>query len=76
MIVSEYIKPIVDIFIEQCNFIGCEQQLFELRSQGEALESIAEKLDLSVDGAKKTSQKVDKKIDDIIIYALLALKRH
>lgn len=76
MIISGFTKPHADIFIEYCNFVGCEQPLFELRNQGVPIEEIAEKLHLTVDGAKKTSQRVDKKIEFVIFYALIALNRH
>lgn len=37
-----------------------------MRSQGIPLEAIAEQLHLTSDGAKKTSQKVNRKIETII----------
>ena len=62
MIVSDFTVPELDHFREKCNFVGCEKQVFELRSQGISLEQIAEDLDMSVEGIKKISRKVNNKI--------------
>ncbi len=62
MIISDFTKPELDLFRSNCNFVGCEKDIFDLRSQGVPLETIAESLNLSVDGAKRISQKVNKKI--------------
>jgi hypothetical protein len=62
MILSDFIKPELDMFRDYCNFVGCEKTVFDLRSQGATLEDIAESLNMSVDGAKRISQKVNKKI--------------
>lgn len=47
---------------KSCNFVGNERDVFDLRSQGVPLELIAEQINLSVDGVKKISRKVNKKI--------------
>lgn len=62
MIISDFTKPELDLFRSNCNFVGCEKDIFDMRSQGVPLENIAESLNLSVDGAKRISQKVNKKI--------------
>lgn len=62
MIISDFTKPELDLLRENCNFVGCEQTIFDLRSQGMPLESIAELLNLSIDGAKRISRKVNSKI--------------
>lgn len=62
MIISDFTIPELNVFRESCNFVGSEMDLFELRSQGLSLEEVAEVLNLSVDGAKKISRKVNKKI--------------
>lgn len=62
MTISDFTEPELRYLRENCNFVGHEKQLFELRSQGVPLEVIAELLNLSVDGAKKVSRKVNKKI--------------
>lgn len=66
MIISDFTKPELDLFRENCNFVGTELDLFEMRSRDIPLETIAEELNLTSDGAKKTSQKVNKKIRTII----------
>lgn len=66
MIVSDFTVPELDRFREQCNFIGTERQVFEFRSQGIPLEEIAEILNMSVEGIKKISRKVNKKIAKVL----------
>lgn len=62
MIISEYTMPELEFFRNTCNFVGMEVDVFEMRSQGISLEEIAEAVNMSVDGIKKISQKVNKKI--------------
>ena len=62
MIISDFTKPELEFFRERCNFVGNEVGLFEMRSKGTSIEAIAEALNLSVDGAKKVSRKVNSKI--------------
>lgn len=62
MIIKDFTIPELDYFRKNCNFVGAEKQVFELRSQGIPLEEIAEMIDMSIDGIKKVSRKVNKKI--------------
>ena len=62
MIISEYTMPELEFFRRTCNFVGLESEVFEMRSRGISLEEIAEAVNMSVDGIKKVSQKVNKKI--------------
>ena len=66
MIIADFTTPELNYFRENCNFVGLEKRVFELRSQGVPLEEIAEILDMSVDGVKKISRKVNAKIIRII----------
>ena len=66
MVISDFTVPELNYFRENCNFVGLEIRVFELRSQGIPLEEIAEILDMSVDGVKKISRKVNAKIIRII----------
>ena len=59
MIISDYTKPELDLLRDNCNFVGFEIEIFDLRSRGVPLEIIAETLNLSVDGTKRISQKVN-----------------
>ena len=68
MIVSDFTVPELNFFREQCNFVGNELKVFDLRSQGVPLEEIAEHLDMSVEGIKKISRKVNRKITVIQNY--------
>jgi hypothetical protein len=62
MIISDFTEIELDFFRRACNFVGCERDVFELRSRGVPLETIAEKVNMSVDGIKKVSKKVNNKI--------------
>ena len=62
MIISEFTRPELETFRDNCNFVGYERDIFDLRSQGISLEVIAESLNLSIDGAKRISRKVNDKI--------------
>lgn len=66
MIISRFTEPELNRFRKLCNFVGDEILVFEYRSQGIPLEQIAEILDLSVDGVKKISRKVNKKIIKVL----------
>lgn len=66
MTISDFTKPELDYLRENCNFVNLELDLFEKRSKGETLEQIAEDLNISIDYARKISQKVNKKIIKIL----------
>lgn len=66
MNIKDFTKPELDYFRENCNFVGIESDVFELRSQGIPIEEIAEELNMSVDGIKKVSRRVNKKIIRIL----------
>ena len=66
MMVCDFTVPELDRFREQCNFIGYERDVFEYRSQGIPLEQIAERLNMSVNGINKVSQKVNRKIKRVL----------
>lgn len=66
MIISDFTKPEIDYLKENCNFVNLEIPLFDMRSQGITLEVIAEQLNISIDTARKISQKVNKKIIKVL----------
>lgn len=66
MIIHDFTVPELNYFRENCNFVGLEIRVFELRSQGIPLEEIAEILHMSVDGVKKISCKVNRKIIKVL----------
>ena len=65
MVISDFTVPELDRLREQCNFIGSESRVFELRSRGNTLEEIAEILNMSVTHIGRISQKVNKKIKKV-----------
>ena len=62
MIISDFIKPELDLYREQCNFVNDELDVFEMRSKGIPLEEIAEIMGFTHDGVKKISRHVNDKI--------------
>ena len=66
MIISDFTNIELDYLRRACNFVNNEKDLFELRSQGLSLEEVAEVLDLSVEGIKKISRKVNRKIEKVM----------
>ena len=66
MIVSNFTVPELDFFRARCNFVGNERNVFELRSQGIPIEEIAEQLNMSVEGIKRISRKVNHKITRVL----------
>lgn len=66
MIISDFTKPEIDYLKENCNFVNLEIPLFDMRSQGITLEVIAEQLNISIETARKISQKVNKKIIKVL----------
>ena len=65
MIVSNFTIPELNYLRDNCNFVGLELEVFEQRSKGITLERIAENLDMSVEGIKKISRKVNNKISRV-----------
>ena len=65
MIVSRFTVPELDSFRKNCNFVGNEIPIFELRSKGVPLEEIAEKLNMSVENVKRISRNINCKIQKI-----------
>lgn len=66
MIISDFTNIELEYLRKNCNFVNNEKDLFELRGQGFTLEEIAEVLNLSVEGIKKISRKVNRKIEKVL----------
>ena len=66
MIISDYTELELDFLRRSCNFVGYEKDVFELRSKGISLESIAEQMNMSVNGINKISRKVNNKIIKVL----------
>jgi transcriptional regulator len=66
MVVSNFTVPELKYLRDNCNFVGVETHVFELRSRGIPLEEIAETLNMSAEGIKKVSRKVNSKIKRVL----------
>ena len=63
MIIHDFTVPELNYFRENCNFVGLEREVFELRSQGVSLEQISDIIKgTTLDSVKKASQRVNRKI--------------
>lgn len=63
MNIKDFTVPELNYFRENCNFVGLEKEVFELRSQGIPLEQIADMIDgVTIDGVKKISVRINRKI--------------
>ena len=66
MTISNFTKPELDYFRNNCNFVNLEVDVFEMRAGGYTLEYIAEQLHISADYVRKLSQRVNKKIIKVL----------
>lgn len=66
MLVSSFTVPELNYLRDNCNFVGNETDVFEMRSRGIPLEEIAEVLNMSAEGIKKVSKKVNNKISRVL----------
>lgn len=66
MIISDFTAPELEYLRQNCNFVNLELPLFEMRSSGKTLDYIADELNISIDYARKISQKVNKKIIKVL----------
>lgn len=66
MIISDFTLPELEVFRRLCNFTDDERLLFELRAKDIPLEQCAETMSLSISAIKAKSQKINKKINNIL----------
>ena len=66
MIISNFTVPELEYFREHCGFNGIELYVFELRSQGASLDDIRFILGTTIDIVKKISQRVNRKIINVL----------
>lgn len=60
---DKMIKPELDAYVANCNFLAEELQVFTRRSRGETIEYIAEMESLSVSTVKRILARIQAKID-------------
>lgn len=66
MVVCDFTQIEIDFLIEKCNFTDQELSLFLMRSKNIPLVQCSIALNMSLDGAKKLSRKVNKKIIKVL----------
>jgi hypothetical protein len=62
MDISRFVEPELNLYRNQCNFVGVERDVFEMRSRGMGLAEISEELKYTHDHIRKVSQEVNDKI--------------
>ena len=60
--ICDFVKSELDMFRQECNFTDEEMEFFNYRAKNDTLETIAEKMNISVGKADKLSRKVKSKI--------------
>lgn len=66
MIISKFTNSQLDYFRRECNFVGKERELFELRAQGKSLEECGEAMSVGRSTTGYISQRVNSKISNAI----------
>lgn len=66
MNIADFTVPEIEYFRKNCNFVGLEKDLFEMRVNGNTLDEISEALNISRDWAGKLIQKVNRKIIKVL----------
>ena len=66
MIIANFTIPELEYFRKNCNFVGDELLVFELRSSNISLFEIADIMSITLDKAKKISCRVNKKIRKVL----------
>ena len=64
--ISDFVEWELEMFRRECNFTEEEMTFFNLRAKDIPIETIAEKMNVSVGKANKLSSKVKKKIIKVL----------
>lgn len=67
MKICDFTKPELDKLREQSNFTNDEMTLFNMRANNIPLEECAEQMNLSVSAIKQKSQKINNKIERVLL---------
>lgn len=67
MKICDFTKPELDKLREQSNFTNDEMVLFNMRASNIPLEECAERMNLSVSAIKQKSQKINNKIERVLL---------
>lgn len=65
--ICDFTKPELDSIREQSNFTNEELALFNMRADNIPLEECAERMNLSVSAIKQKSQKINRKIERVLL---------
>lgn len=67
MKICDFTRREVDYFRQECNFTNDEMTLFDMRADNIPLEECAERMNLSISAIKAKSQKINNKIERVLL---------
>lgn len=67
MKICDFTNPELNILREKSNFTNDELQLFNMRANNIPLEECAERMNLSISAIKAKSQKINSKIERVLL---------
>lgn len=67
MKISDFVNSELDVIRSEANFTKEEMALFDLRAANIPLEECAERMNLSVSAVKQKSQKINSKIQRVLL---------
>jgi len=65
--ICDFTRREVDYFRQECNFTNDEMTLFDMRADNIPLEECAERMNLSISAIKAKSQKINNKIERVLL---------
>lgn len=66
MIISDFTRPEIEYFLDNCNFTDVEQEFFMLRTKGITLDEISEIMNVSRRTCDTYSKKIKRKIIKVL----------
>lgn len=66
MQICDFTAPQLEFLRENCNFVGDEMKLFDLRANGCTLDECCDKMHRELSNVKKISRKVKRKISIVM----------
>ena len=66
MIISDFTRPEIEYFLDNCNFTDVEQEFFMLRAKGITLDEISEIMNICRPTCDTYSKKIKRKIIKVL----------
>ncbi len=68
MQICDFTRPQLEYLRTNCNFVGDERRLFDLRADGRTLDECCEAMNREMSSVKAISRKVKRKIDAVMAW--------